>query len=73
MKVFTVTPAKIGDKVLKAKLPIRALLDEVNVHAAAAYKAGVWCKLCWGGGQGTMRGAIMESAEAAHGNGHGWA
>jgi hypothetical protein len=55
-------PAERGDEALEAELHTEALLDEVDVHAAAAYKAGVWHKLCQGGGQGPMGGGPLQRA-----------
>jgi hypothetical protein len=45
-----------------------ALLDEVDVRAAAAYEAGVWRELRWGGRRYGRR-PFAESAEAARGSG----
>ena len=45
-------PAEMGDEAPEAELRTEAPLDEVDVRAAAAYEAGVWCELRRGGGQG---------------------
>ena len=45
-------PPETGDEALEAELRTEALLDEVDVRAAAAYEAGVWRELRRGGGQG---------------------
>ena len=55
-------PAETGDEALEAELRTEALLDEVDVRAAAAYEAGVWRELCRGGGQGATGGGPSRRA-----------
>jgi hypothetical protein len=55
-------PAETGDEALEAELRTEALLDEVDVRAAAAYEAGVWRELRRGGGQGATGGGPSRRA-----------
>ena len=58
-------PAQTGDEALKAELRTEVLLDEVDVRAAAAYEACVWCGLRRGGWAGRYgRRLFAESAGA---------
>ena len=59
-------PAETDDEVLEVELHMEALLNEVNVHMAAAYQAGMWCDLCWGGGQGTMGSSPSWRVQKQH-------
>jgi hypothetical protein len=55
-------PSETCDKALEAELRTEALLEEVDVRAAAAYEAGVWRELCRGGGQGATGGGPSRRA-----------
>ena len=55
-------PAETGDEALEAELRTEVLLDEVDVHAAAAYEAGVWREL-------PLRAAALRGERRS---GHGW-
>ena len=55
-------PSETCDKALEAELRTEALLEEVDVRAAAAYEAGVWRELRRGGGQGATGGGPSQRA-----------
>ena len=56
-------PAETGDEALEAELRTEALLDEVDVHTAAAYEAGVWRELRRGGGKAATGGGPSRRAQ----------
>ncbi len=65
-KVKDMEFAETDDEALEVELCIEALLDEIDVRMAAAYKASMWHNLYWGSAQGTTGGGPSWRAQKWH-------